>query len=73
MQIRYLVLGVGVVSILGLSAGLAGVGIANNSKLAEIEQKRLELSAKEGVFPQPESRVLKSPSSPAYPSPGYEN
>ena len=73
MQVRWLIGGIGIVTTLGLTATLAGVGITNQSKLDEIEQKKLELSAKEGVYPPPESRVLRSPSSPAYPSPGYEN
>lgn len=73
MQIRYCLVGVGVVGALSLTAALAGVGISNQTKLDEIARKKLELSSKEGVYPQPESRVLKSPSSPAYPSPGYEN
>ena len=73
MQVRWLIGGIGIVTTLGLTAALAGVGITNQSKLDEIEQKKLELSAKEGVYPPPESRDLRSPSSPAYPSPGYEN
>lgn len=73
MKMRYLLVGFGVATTLGLAGALAGVGISNQSKLQEIDDKKLELSEKEGVYPPPESRVLQSPSSPAYPSPGYEN
>lgn len=73
MQMRWLVAGFGMLATVGLTAGLIGVGVSNESKLKEIDDKKLELSEKEGVYPPPESRVLQSPSSPAYPSPGYEN
>lgn len=73
MQMRWLIAGFGVLATAGLAAGLIGVGVTNESKLKEIDDKKLELSEKEGVYPPPESRVLQSPSSPAYPSPGYEN
>ncbi len=48
MQVRWLIGGIGIVTTLGLTAALAGVGITNQSKLDEIEQKKLELSAKRG-------------------------
>lgn len=72
MKWRYLLGGGTIVSIVGLAAGLAGVGIANIDKPKQIDNLKLEIQdVNYPVIPE-ESRILPK-TGPALPSPGYEN
>lgn len=73
MKIRYIVGGAAALSVVSMATALGVVGVQNLDKQKAIQNKKVELNDKQGIYPQPESRVLKNPSSPAYPSPGYEN
>lgn len=72
MRLRYLALGVGTVTVLGLAAGLTGVGVTNLDKPRQIME--LQEGIKGEIYtPVPyESRLLPK-EGPALPSPGYEN
>ena len=72
MKLRWLVVGTGVVTVLGLVGGLAGVGVSNLDKPSQID--RLSDEINDTIYPPipPESRVLPR-TGPSLPSPGYEN
>lgn len=72
MKWRWVLVGGGIVTTLGLAAGLTGVGVTNLDKPRQIDELRLENN--ETVYPvvPPESRKLPK-TGPALPSPGYEN
>ena len=72
MRLRWLVVGGTVVTILGLTGGLIGVGVENTNKPSQIS--RLNDEIKDTIYPPipPESRVLPR-TGPSLPSPGYEN
>lgn len=72
MKLRYLLAGIGTISILSLAGGLAGVGVTNLDKPKQI--RGLEDEIKGEIYtPVPyESRLLPK-TGPALPSPGYEN
>lgn len=72
MKLRWLFVGTGVVTVLGLVGGLAGVGVSNLDKPSQID--RLNDQINDTIYPPipPESRVLPK-IGPSLPSPGYEN
>ena len=72
MKLRYWAGGIAGVTLLGMTAGLLGVGISNLDKSKLLDEKRRELDIAIGTVPPPESSRL-SPQGPANPSPGYEN
>ena len=58
MRLRWLVVGAGMVTVLGLVGGLAGVGVSNLDKPSQID--RLSDEINDTIYPPipPESRVL---------------
>lgn len=72
MRWRYLLVTGAVVSTLGLTGGLIGVGVDNINKQKQIDQRRIELQ--DTIYPvvPEESRILPK-TGPSLPSPGYEN
>ena len=72
MRLRWLVVGAGMVTVLGLVGGLAGVGVSNLDKPSQIDRVSDEIN--DTIYPPipPESRVLPK-IGPSLPSPGYEN
>ena len=72
MRLRWLVVGAGMVTVLGLVGGLAGVGVSNLDKPSQID--RLNDQINDTIYPPipPESRSLPR-TGPSLPSPGYEN
>lgn len=72
MRLRWLVVGAGMVTVLGLVGGLAGVGVSNLDKPSQID--RLSDEINDTIYPPipPESRSLPR-TGPSLPSPGYEN
>ena len=72
MRLRWLVVGAGMVTVLGLVGGLAGVGVSNLDKPSQIDRLNDEIN--DTIYPPipPESRSLPR-TGPSLPSPGYEN
>lgn len=72
MKWRYVVGGGAIATVLGLAAGLAGVGISNIDKPSQISRLNDEIQDTNYPVVPPESRRLPR-TGPSLPSPGYEN
>lgn len=72
MKWRYGIFGGTIVGIVGLAAGLAGVGISNIDKPKQIDDLKLQIQDVNYPVIPPESRTLPK-TGPSLPSPGYEN